>query len=789
MNNKLYTFFILLLSPLYLFALHISVDSAKDNFIPYSVVYIKDKQPFRCIEHKDDFGTTQYVACSFDKKSTTEIKNVYDDFFTISSSIKDTHFVITITPRYKLKLYAEIFDLTKDKTTFVAQPSKAKTWSIVGFKKDLPLLKEKQKSSGLNLPFYFDTEQLPYVGSLDIKGNPVFIKKVEDVKEYLRVKKLFANKKYTQALELIDDIVQKYPNTLFSAELLYYKIKIYQRLHDYDNVIEQAKVFLREYSSDENIPEVLSLIAHSYARLNQYIDADYFFDRLFSEFPNTLFTYKGYIYKGEALEESGSTKKAKNYYKKALYGTKDIDVAVDAADHLARLLLHTDPKQAAKYVDKIAVKKPSFFFDHYKESKQMMGEFADMAEYEPAAQIAHALLQSINPSYDDYEDILKNWALWLSKTGKKKEALVALNKYIKAFPEGDYIDTIVVQKDKLFFDVAADKNATARLKEYDKLIQEYPNDTIGDKALYEKAKLLLEQQQYNAVLGMKQELQALDPEVYTDVQTIITDSAKGAMQEALQKNKCQGALTIANEYNITIEVKWDDKIYQCALKGGEFDLARKTVMKHIHASSIAQRQKWLYRYVQLDFETGNYTEVIDVAHDLISLIDNPQKSPYKGVYRYLFDAYDRLDNYQGMIDTIVKIQKIFAQSYKDIDRYTAVVRRAIEKKDDTVVVTYAQKVVDIQNKIHSYPQSPYIDFTLYNAYLQKGKYTQAYKTIQTLTKSVQLKSKQKARAYYLLGNILEKLGKKEQAKKAYKESIKADKESAWAQLAQSALEI
>ena len=75
----------------------------------------------------------------------------------------------------------------------------------------------------------------------------------------------------------------------------------------------------------------------------------------------------------------------------------------------------------------------------------------------------------------------------------KQDALKALNKYTELFPDGTYLEDVKIAKDSLFFDVndINETNSTAKLEMYDKLIGEYTKDRIGDKALYEKAKLLL----------------------------------------------------------------------------------------------------------------------------------------------------------------------------------------------------------------------------------------------------------------------------------------------------------
>ena len=771
------------------FALEISVDSAKDNFIKYSTVHLNAKTPFSCKAIKNSFDITTKVVCAFSKEPSKNIKNFQNDFFRVSAIIKKDTFFIIIKPIYKLKLFSNIFDLTKDATLFSVIAKSAKSWTLLGYKKKMPLLKKEKEQSdiALNFPFYLNKDKLPYVGSLDLQGNPVYIKKVEDVKEYLRVKKLYKQQKYSDCLDAIDNVLSRYPNTLFKSELLYYKIKVENKLKDWDNVVLSSKTFLREYSSSDNVAEVLSLIAKGYAKLSQSTDADYFFDRLFSEHPQSIYTQWGYIYKGDMLADNAANKEAIKFYIKALSETQNLEVAATAAFRLANILLGSKTKEAAQYAMKIVEAKPSFFAQNLKASKKMMQSFADIEDYKTAAAIAGALLKGINASYDAYEELLKDKALWLAKTANKKAALKAINEYIKQFPDGDYITKVENVKNELFFDVP-DLNASARLNQYNKLIEEYKNKTIGKKALYEKAKLLLKEKKYSQVLALKNDLSQLDKESYKGVNLIIKESAIGNMKRALEKKDCIKVLTISQEYNITLSDKWDDGVYTCAMKGGDFSLSKTIALKNLKVKSVQAREKWLYRYIKVAFVTGNYTDVIDAAKDLITLIGENRKSPYLDVYRILFDAYQRLENRDGMIKTMLKIEKIFGWSYKDIDRYIAMMQVGNAMHDDSIIIKYATKIMQIQKRSNSYPQSPFVEFTLYQAYMNKEAYNQAYKVIKSLDKR-ELSPANRARQKYLLGNVLSDLWKDEEAKIAYKASIKADKNSSWAQLSQSALKI
>lgn len=777
---------LLTLFSLNLFALEISMDSAKDDFARYSTLHLSDSQDFVCQEIKDDFLVTTEIICAFSKRPSQSIKKLQNDFFKIDTFIKKETFFISIKPFYKIKLIPDIFNLSVDDTVYQADVVNAKRWIVLGYKKKEPLVNNRERPDiSINFPFYLDEDKLPYVGSLDIKGNPVHIKEVGDVKDYLKVKEYYKKKQYEQCMSVADDILTDYPNTLFKAELIYYKIKLFAKLKDYDSVIGNAKVYLREYSANENIPEVLALTAQAYAKEGMNIDADYFFDRLFSEHPNSVFTQWGYIYKGEMLEAEGSNAPAIKFYKKALYATANLDVAATAAFNIARLRQGVSVRDASKYVDKIIQAKPSYFGEVYKQSKLMMTTFADNDAYLPAAKIAKALLDTISPSYDDYEVLLSQNALWLAKTEDKQAALVALNKYLKQFPDGDYINEVQIAKDSLFFETTADLNASAKLAEYNLLIEEYPNDTIGNKAIYEKAKLLLEQKKYKEVLDFKESILELDADIYKDREEIIKNAAIGEMKTLLEAKECNDVLLISHDYNITLSDKWDDGVYECAMKGGDYQLSKSICQKNLKSDDLEQRKKWLYRYIKVDFATGNYSDVIDASKDLITLIEDDKDSKYKNVYRYLFDTYNRLEKKNDMIDAMAKIEDVFGLDYKDIERYVSMLSIGSETKDDNMIIKYGSKVMKIQKKSDSHAQSPYVEFTLYQAYLNKDDFNKALEVISELDKQ-DLSNKDRARQKYLKGTVLKKLWRDGEAEEAYKESIKADPDSAWAKLAKSA---
>lgn len=781
-----------LLSFTSLFALDISLQGAKEGHQSYSTLHISDKEKFLCQEIKDDFERVVQIVCAFSKVPTQKIQKVQNSFFSLESEVKKGTFFVIIKPFEKMKLFPVVFDLSKEQTLFDANVEISNRWMVVGYKDKIPFFQEKPKNAhSLNLPFTSQEEKLPYVGSLDIKGNPVYMKRVGDVTDYLKIKKLYEEKNYEYALELLQDVMREYPDSLFRAELLFYEIKIYAQLKANEKLIEIAKEYLRHYSSDENVAEVLSLIARAYDKTGMNSDADYFYDRLFSEHPTSLYAEWGSLYMAEKLEDNGDTKRAKGIYERVLKETQDGDVAADAAYKLSKILLsYGKIKEAATHIEKIALAKPEYFFQNKSGATEMMEEFADNSAYESAALIAKGLLAKMRKDEDGYEELLKNRGVWLSESEKKQEALAALNEYSEVFPDGSYLEDVKTAKDSLFFDIddTDDANVTAKMAQYDKLREEYPQDRIGEKALYEKAKLLLEQKMFKELLALETELLELDKVEYGDVPEIIVDGAIGAMQEALETKECNKVLQFASKYQIELSAQWDDGIYECAMKGADFALAKKMADRNLNSKELEQRKKWLYRYIKIDFATGNYSNVLEASKELVALLAKENESEYKDVYRVVFDTYHRLENSQKMIESIAKVIEIYGENYIDIDRYAAVMAVGSAKKDNNLITQFGEKVLRIQKSSASYPQSPFVEFTLYEAYVQKEEFEKALEVIKLLD-TQELPKSQRARQKYLLGNAFAKLWRDAEANKAYDEAIETDATSAWAGLAKSAKEL
>ncbi len=771
-----------------LWALTVSVQTGKEANQSFSVIHIRDTALFQCQAQKDSFDVTTEITCIFENIPSKNIGELNNNFFHITTEITKNTFRIRIVPYAKIDLFPILFDLQKDNNIFDVQSNRSRHWSIVGYEEKNPFMHQEPFSeTAINFPVTFPHTALPFVGGLDINGNPIEMQSVNDVSQYIKIKEYYHKKQYDMALEQIKQMEERYPHSVFKSELALYKIRTLHQLHELEAMLEASKKFIREFSSDQNIAEVLVYTAHAYSKLGMFSDADYFYDHLFGEHARSYFAYLGYLYKADQLAESGSWKKALKFYTKVLHETDDATLASDAAFKLAQYYLdHAQRAKAISYLNKISEGNRSYFYEHFNASYDMAMALSDHGEYKTAAAIAGSLLQQMKPRDEQYEAVLKNRGIWLARAHDKESAIQSFERYLKEFAFGQYADEIRREKDALFFDIN-DTNITAALKVYDRIIERYNGDVIAKKALYKKAKLLYENGAYAKVLALQEALLQLDPQTY-DVKSLIDGAVAALMQEHLNRGECKDAVAMSQRYDITLPDAWDHKIYFCAYEAGDYQLAKKTAKKYIQSKEMTQRLEWLYHYIKADFKLGNYTDVLDASKELMSLIALEKSAQYNPVYRINFDANERLDNREGMIQAITTIENVFGLDFDDIDRYAQMVALGNQNKDDVMVENYAKKVIYLQKKRSSYTQTPYIEFSLAEALVKLNKHYEAIEILKSLDER-EIGPQQRARQKYLLGSLLQKSAETVAAKEAYKQSVEADAESAWGRLAQDALNL
>ena len=765
-------------------ALDITIKSAKELGENYSILRIQNDKPFTCSERRDSYDRVTSIVCLFDKMATKRFKPLKSTFFKLRSVIKKDRYFIVIEPFYKMKLFANIFDLTASEPTFEVEVKKANRWMIVGYVEQIPYIKPHTKpATAIAFPITLQRDVLPYVGALDINSKPVHIANVEDVNSYLELKKLYSIGKYELVLELCNEVLDKYKDSIFISDVMLYKIRALHELGESEEVIALAKEFMREYSSNIAMAEVLAYTARAYSKIGLFIDADYFYDRVFDEHSDSKYAQLAMVYKAEQYEESGDSKKAMEYLKKALYATKDIDIAVDAAFKIAKNELeHKRAKSAAKYIEKIAAKKGEYFNLQRSDSMEMATTFYDLKAYKSSYIILKNLLEHMTRADDEYERLLSNIIQALSKMGDVDKAMAYIDKYNKMYREGEFSHEVQVAKDSLFFE-NEELNVTAKLAEYDELIARYGDDVIAKKALYKKANLLYANGFYKEVMDLNSSLEALEGAEFTDATTLVDKSVRKYINRALKNDNCQAASDAY--FRFSLRGYKDEEIFTCSIALLRYKDAKSIAKSHLQEKDIATKTQWLYRYAIALYNLHEYDEFLKVSSDIIALSED---NNYSDIYRMRFDAFRAKGLDKQMLESIITIEKRFNLKAKDIERYVAMVIVAQKLGDDVMVQNYATKVMQIQKRFNIHSQTPFIEFSMVESLLREGKSKRALKVVETLHKE-ELSPSDRARAYYLLGSLYTKLSQSSKAKVSYEKAIQSDKSSPWAKLAKDALEL
>ncbi len=767
-----------------LYALTLSVNIGREKGESFSTVHIKEGFSFRCVSESDEFDEIKQIQCIFPREPKEKFEAFDTNYFKIDSFTKSGKYILRVFPVAKMQLIPIKHKLYE--TGKIRKPSEYTTsshWMIVGYKQRLPLIRMTTTPPlGIDFPIEMEETKLPSVGALDIAGMPIQLNELGDVSAYMQIKRAYESGNYTQLSNDVDALFANYPQTIFTAELLLYKMRGLHHTDESEALIEVSKEFIREYSDDENMAEVLAYTANAYSDVGQQVDGSYFYERLFKEYPESKFASLGMIFLGDQFVSGGKQKQAENYFEKALYMTKDVEIASMAAIRLARISLEKGfIEKSADLFAKIIEGNDKYLLHDITENYDTARAFANRGDKKTAADMLTAITKHLPRNDEQYEEMIKDIGVWLSETADKAAAYKALKRYQETYGESTYTAEVQASLDALFY-TPEDANKTVLIAEYENLESKYADQEIGQKAALEKAKLYYAEHSYRKVLDMDGS-GAEREEAYVQLKQ---DSAKALAMESLEKGECAAAIGLSKEHNLTLEEKFDASLYRCAYKTGNYFLAKTTAAKHLKDKE--ERLPWLYNYAKTLNKSGQYEELTKVAADVITLSEMEKRSEYDDILQDLFYAYERLGNTQGMIKTVKELEKRRGLEYDDIELYVSMIKLGLKENDDIIIESYANKVMKLQEKTNSYSQSPFVEFAALQVLKAQKKEKEQLALLDTLLKR-DLNDKEKSRVQYMYGSLLMKEGKKTEAKAAFESSIKADETSAWAGLSKDALEL
>ncbi len=740
----------LILSTLNLFSAQLILNRYEETGQSVDLYHLIDKSPIVCTTEYGE-GFEKIIRCRLQKPVKLDKKSRTDTYFDIYFHEDEIIF--------KAKRFAQILpidDRLIDKTV-VTRNRQYRHWVIVGARKQPEVLVDKGEIK-FNFPVKYAQNKAPFIGALDLNGEPVKNKKGAI---YLaKIKKLFNNKKYQDLLKLVKQY-QSIHRDSFKSEIELYRIRAERelaknRVGDYSKVLRDALEWIENNPSNQHIPEAYLFVVESYLGKGRLKQAEKYLHMLTGGFSDNKFTQQAQIAHADTIyKQKKRRKEALKIYKEVLYGTKDLDTASMAAFRIAEAYLDfKEPTKAEKIFAKVLKSNPKFIKEYYQKSYRLAKRFADTDHYNIALKIADQLHDIKEKNFLD--TLLKSIGYWEEQRGNSQKAIAIYNDYLKKFPKGKNKAFVLKHLDSLML-MQSDQNMTKKLLFIDQVLAKYQEPDIQKRALEEKAKILLQLGEYAKILALSKELKRYKLDSY------IQEAAQLRVIKTLKEKECEKAVKTLQEYNITLDAKYDDDIFNCFMETGLYKKAQAIAQRHIVTKDLHEKLKWLYFMTKLYKKQDKNKQAILSGNDVLKLARTLGETRYEDILYDIAESYYNLREYDDlMLKTVKEIEKRFPRDIRNVDLFMKVVRYAQKRKDIMLELNYAKKVIDLQKRFKISVYSPRVEI-LYIHGLQKiGKYKEAFTEVQKLINK-KLTDIQKAEVLYLAGELSVQLQQKQKA--------------------------
>ena len=777
-----------------LFSLTIVLNSAKVSGEAYAVLHIEDSEPVECQVVPQSLDKKIYL-CKFNKVVKTSIKPKKMSLVDIDFLEKEKEFYIRIEPKVKSKLVQVKDSLYMSDEVSSNRPEQmVNHWSIFLYEKSI--FPPKTSHEKINFPVSYPKDVKPYVGALDLNGAPISYVQSKDIKLYLNLKKSYTNEKYLDVIEDSVDAVKKYPKTIFKSEFMLYRLRAIDKGMDENNgkiteefdgndIVNEGKSWIKSFPSDNNIPEVLMLIAKAYLKMGFKSDANYFMDILISEHEDSPYTKKAILAFADSLYNTRQKDKAIKLYLDVLYSAKDLDIAAEAAVRLSDKEMNRGRTEKARiYLLKVLDANREYLLQDRVASYALATKLAKKKLYDIAAKVADVLLIGLKKSDENRETLLRDSGLWHAKANEVKDAYDRLQQYLAEYKYGDYRDDVQTALDELFFELN-ETNQTKLANYYDELIEKYKNK-IGDKATIEKAKLLLSQKRYKDVLKMQDSLEYVSEGNSTS--KYVLDAASSLVTLSLDKDECNEAIFYIEKYKLSLEEFDKNRAFECLIRTSRYTKAKNLSELYIKNGSLKQRNEWMQKYLLSQYKLNKYASVVEIGNDVIKISRSLKTKPKSDTLQMLFFSLMKLDRFEKAIEIAKMIEKNSPKDLKNSDVYMKIVQRAKDDRNDLLLVEYAKKIIALQKKSKSSVYTPEVELSLIGA-LQRLERTKEALGIAEALLSKNISLKQKTRAYYSAGELSMKLKKDKKAKEYFTKCKNVKTESSWKDICEQNLKL
>ena len=769
-----------------LFALDVTINYGKELKEHFSVLNIAHKEPLECQENHDTQGEVTHIVCTLDRMPIANFSPTETLFFRFWSRVVDGRFYLYVEPKHKIKLFATPSDLKKQTPITKEQPKLSTSWQVIGYKEIIPFLNDyanQAKPKGLNFPIKIIKNKELFFKDLDIDRGPLHYDEGEDFEAYNHIKTLINNHNHIEAVKAIDETLIAYPQTIFTKDLLLYRLRALEHFDSVENsdmIVDMGIKWIKKYPTDSNVPEVLYYLGNAYADMKIPNEAKYYFERTISEYPESRYMPLSKMALAKNFNTGPDSNVASKLFAQAYQEAKDLDSASAIAIEWSKFRLQNhDKEQAQKLLETMLKVNPSYITKYPIKSYEFLKFLAEEQLFLIAAQLGEYLYDNLPNDDVSAEDLLNNVSLWYQGANATQDAHRINKMFLQEFEHRPKAEEVKDRDDKLLFALAQDESADSKIEKYDYIIENYANSPEQEKALSLKAQTLFDEGKYQEVLALKDMLKN-DP--------IIGESYSALLHQSLKDNDCKQASNYYLQYpNASLQESEKMPLFDC-LYALALNKQAAQISQNMAQSSkdVEQKLAWLYRDTLNFAKLGDEKSTARAGRDTLTLAKSLKKTQYYDVGFTLFNTLSSLDDKEGMLQTYAFLKETQADNPKMLQVNLALLKNAESQKDELGIEIYAKDILRLQNLTNDTADSPYVDFALAQSYIRTQRFDE---TINVLDKLLQkdINDDNKQKALYLKGSVLKTSGQDSQA--AFEQCVNINYEGAWKSLCAQALNI
>ena len=769
-----------------LFALDVTINYGKELKEHFSVLNIAHKEPLECQENHDTQGEVTHIVCTLDRMPIASFSPTETLFFRFWSRVVDGRFYLYVEPKHKIKLFATPSDLKKQAPITKEQPKLSTSWQVIGYKEIIPFLNDyanQAKPKGLNFPIKIIKNKELFFKDLDIDRGPLHYDEGEDFEAYNHIKTLINNHNHIEAVKAIDETLIAYPQTIFTKDLLLYRLRALEHFDSVENsdmIVDMGIKWIKKYPTDSNVPEVLYYLGNAYADMKIPNEAKYYFERTISEYPESRYMPLSKMALAKNFNTGPDSNVASKLFAQAYQEAKDLDSASAIAIEWSKFRLQNHDKgQAQKLLETMLKVNPSYITKYPIKSYEFLKFLAEEQLFLIAAQLGEYLYDNLPNDDVSAEDLLNNVSLWYQGANATQDAHRINKMFLQEFEHRPKAEEVKDRDDKLLFALAQDESADSKIEKYDYIIENYANSPEQEKALSLKAQTLFGEGKYQEVLALKDMLKN-DP--------IIGESYSALLHQSLKDNDCKQASNYYLQYpNASLQESEKMPLFDC-LYALALNKQAAQISQNMAQSSkdVEQKLAWLYRDTLNFAKLGDEKSTARAGRDTLTLAKSLKKTQYYDVGFTLFNTLSSLDDKEGMLQTYAFLKETQADNPKMLQVNLALLKNAESQKDELGIEIYAKDILRLQNLTNDTADSPYVDFALAQSYIRTQRFDETINVLDKLLKK-DINDDNKQKALYLKGSVLKTSGQDSQA--AFEQCVNINYEGAWKSLCAQALNI